>query len=206
MPTNTDETSEELWRIFCAVELQHSLREKLAQHIRRLRRAVPQVRASWSRPDNIHLTVKFLGEIPKSQVPDVSKAVELATENFSAFHVLAERTGVFPTNSAPHVVWIGATDVAGKLARLHNRVEHECAAMEFPKDKRRFHPHLTLARLRKPEGTGALAAAHLDLGFEPVRLNVNKLSVIRSELRTEGSKYTVISTHPLGKQREDLSV
>lgn len=197
---------QEQWRVFCAVELPNSLREKLAQHIRRLRREVPQVRASWSRPDNIHLTVKFLGEIHKSQVPNVSNAVELAAQNFPAFHLVAERTGVFPTHGPPHVVWIGATDFTGNLARLHNRVEDECAAADFPKDKRQFHPHLTLARLRKPEGTGALAAAHIELGFEAVRLNVTKLSVIRSELRSEGSKYTVISTHPLGKQQEDFSI
>jgi 2'-5' RNA ligase len=199
-------TEQEQWRVFCAIELPTSLREKLAQHIRRLRRAVPQVRASWSRPDNIHLTVKFLGEIHKSQVPKVSKAVELAAQNFSAFDIVAERTGVFPTTGPPHVVWIGATDLAGKLARLHNRVEDECAAADFPKDKRRFHPHLTLARLRKPEGTGVLAAAHIELGFEPVRLNVTKLSVIRSELKSEGSKYTVISTHALGKAQEHFGV
>jgi 2'-5' RNA ligase len=198
--------AEELWRIFCAVELPNSLREKLAQHIRRLRRAVPQVRASWSRPDNIHLTIKFLGEIHKSRVPNLSKAVELVAESFSAFPVIAERTGVFPTQGPPHVVWIGSTDVAGKLARLHNRVEDECAAAGFPKDKRRFHPHLTLARLRKPEGTGALAAAHIELGFEPVEFNLTKLSVIRSELRSEGSEYTMISTHPLGKQQEDFGL
>jgi RNA 2',3'-cyclic 3'-phosphodiesterase len=197
---------EDTWRIFCAIELPNSLREKLAQHIRRLRETVPQVRASWSRPDNIHLTVKFLGEIHKSQVSNVSKAVELATESLSAFHVVAERTGVFPTHGPPHVVWIGATDLDGQLARLHNRVEDECAAKDFPKETRRFHPHLTLARLRKPEGTGALAAAHIGLGFESVKLNVTKLSVIRSELRSEGSRYTVISTHPLGKQQEDFSV
>lgn len=206
MTTNlTDEPSGEPWRVFCAVELPNSLRESLGGHIARLRKAVSPDQASWSRAENIHLTLKFIGEIPQNRVRKLSEAAALATENFSPFKIVAERTGVFPAHGVPRVGWIGITDLSGKLARLHSRLEHECAKVGFPKEQRPFHPHLTLARFRKTQGAGGLALAHMELGFEPVEINVPKLLVIRSELGAEGSKYTVISTHPLERQQHNIS-
>ena len=87
-------------------------------------------------------------------------------------------------------------DRQGNLVRLHARLEEECSKAGFPKENRPFHPHLTLARLRKPEHARSLALAHKEMEFEPAEMNVSELLVIRSELGGNGSKYTVVSRHP----------
>ncbi|MGH9870934.1 MAG: RNA 2',3'-cyclic phosphodiesterase [Pyrinomonadaceae bacterium] len=187
----------ETWRVFCAIELPESARRHLLRHIARLKETVPRAKASWARDANLHLTLKFLGEIAKSFVADVSKAAALAVAGQRPFAIRLENTGAFPSHSQPRVLWIGVNDVSRKLAELHARLEQESAQAGFAKETRRFHPHLTIARLRQPENGRALATAHNQVEFEPVEIAVAELLVIRSELSSEGSKYTVVSRHAL---------
>jgi 2'-5' RNA ligase len=93
------------------------------------------------------------------------------------------------------VLWIGIEDSAGHLAKLHQALEDECAQAGFAREPRPFHPHLTIARLRKPTGSRQLAISHQDIGFETETVGVSALAVVRSELRSEGSRHTVISRH-----------
>lgn len=192
------EDPSETWRVFCAVELEGAVRKKVLQHITRLREAVPDAKASWARDENLHLTLKFLGEIPQTKVPSISDAARRATEMFAPFTIRIEQSGVFPTHGPPRVLWLGITDPEKKLSDLHARLEDEVAQAGFPKETRPFHPHLTIARLRQPQHARILAAAHKEMEFEPAEIGVSELLVIRSELRSEGSKYTVVSRHRLG--------
>jgi len=185
------------WRVFCAIELPQADRELVLQHITRVREAVPDAKASWSRDSNLHLTLKFLGEIPRSSVADISTAASQAVAGLTPFSIRLEQTGVFPKASQARVLWIGVNDFSGRLAELHARIEEEAAKVGFEKDTRSFHPHLTLARLRQPQAARTLATVHLQLEFEPVEIAVVELLVIRSELSSAGAKYTVISRHLL---------
>ncbi len=185
----------ETWRVFCAIDLPHDVREKVLAHSISLRKAVPEAQASWSKPDNIHLTVKFLGDIPQSRVGSLSTAAASASKGVESFPISVQGSGVFPTRGAPRVLWVGIEDLKEKLGELYRRLEDECAKVGFNTEGRPFHPHLTLARLRKPEHARALAAAHLEQKFEPVEVAVSELLVIRSELSSAGSKYTTISRH-----------
>ena len=188
---------DETWRVFCAVALPRDLHERLITHINCIRAAVPDARASWSRADNIHLTLKFLGDISLLQVEKLAEAASRSVEDFAPFKIVFEHTGVFPPHGSPRVLWIGVNDLEGKLGELHARLEDAAARSGFQKEPRPFHPHLTLARLRKPQHARTLAAAHKAMEFEPAEITVSELLVIRSELSSEGSRYTVISRHPL---------
>jgi 2'-5' RNA ligase len=159
---------------------------------------VPDVRASWSRDASLHLTLKFLGEIPEASVPDFSNAASRAAAGLIPFSIRLEQSGVFPTHGPPRVLWIGVNDYSGKLGDLHARLEEEAANAGFEKDVRQLHPHLTLARPRQPRHAQTLALAHKQLEFAPAEILVSELLVIRSELSSEGSKYKVISRHSLG--------
>jgi 2'-5' RNA ligase len=185
------------WRLFCALELPEAVRELALTHIARLRAAVPDARASWSRDASLHLTLKFLAAIPETSVPDLSAAASRAVAGLRSFSIRLEQSGVFPQHGPPRVLWLGVNDVAGRLVELHARLEDEAAKEGFEKDERPFHPHLTIARLRQPRSARTLADEHKQMEFEPVEIAVSELLVIRSELRSEGSKYTVISRHPL---------
>jgi RNA 2',3'-cyclic 3'-phosphodiesterase len=187
----------ESWRVFCAIDLPEAVREKGAAHVERLRVSSPQAQVSWNRKQNIHLTMKFLGELPVSRVDNLSAAAARAVGRLSPFEIYIEGPGVFPKHGPPRVLWIGVRDNSGKLATLSSRFEEECAKEGFVREKRPFHPHLTLARLRQRDGAQALAAKHQGMHFEPLEIVVHELLVIRSELSPEGSKYTVISRHQL---------
>jgi len=185
----------ESWRVFCAIDLAVDVRTRLMGQIKRLRESVPHALASWSREENIHLTLKFLGEIQTSRVSNLSNAAARAVADFSPFQITLEETGLFPKYGTPRVLWIGVKDESGKLAEFHTRLEEACAREDFAKEDRPFHPHLTIARLRKPQDARTLAAAHREMRFEPAAVAVAELLVIRSESSGAGSKYTVISTH-----------
>ncbi|HEY6232760.1 MAG TPA: RNA 2',3'-cyclic phosphodiesterase [Pyrinomonadaceae bacterium] len=185
------------WRIFCAIELPGTIRALVLRHISSLQQALPAARASWARESTLHLTLKFLGEIPVTSVPNFSKVVERAVAGVTPFGIQLNETGAFPKHGRPEVLWIGIDDSSRKLSALQTRLEEESQAAGFPKEERPFHPHLTIARLRDSRDAQALATAHKRMGFEPVEICVSELLVIRSELSSAGSKYTVVSQHVL---------
>ena len=197
LETHARTSRQESWRVFCAIDLSGKVRASLMRQINRLREAVPHAQASWSREENIHLTLKFLGEIQTSRLINLSNAAARAVADFPPFQITLEETGVFPKHGTPRVLWIGVKDESGKLAEFHTRLEEACAREGFAKEERPFHPHLTIARLRKPQGARSLAVAHKEMRFEPAYVAVAELLVIRSELSGAGSRYTVISSHRL---------
>ena len=187
----------ETWRVFCAIELPSLVRDSISEHITRLREAMPDSPASLSRAENVHLTLKFVGEISYGRANDLSQAAEQAVAGFSPFEIGIGNTGSFPKHGAPRVLWVGIDDYSGKLAALQAKLDAECLRLGFEKEARAFNPHLTIARLRKPQGARALALSHKEMGFASTDVSVLELAVIRSELSSKGSKYTVISRHAL---------
>ena len=190
-------TAPESWRIFCAVELPSNVRLRLQEHVQKLRAETPDVAASWTRVENIHLTLKFFGDVNVDRISKISTATTHAAKEFSAFEVSVGGTGVFPKASRAQVLWIGVNDPSGRLSVLHKGLEKEFAAVGFQKEDRAFRPHLTIARIRRPEGARQLADAHLKTEFESQEIKLNELIVFRSELSSQGSRYTIISRHKL---------
>ena len=191
------DSNPESWRTFCAIELPEEICARATQRINDLKLSFPNSNASWNRDGRYHLTLKFIGEIPQSRVKRLSLAASRAVAELSPFAIVVEQSGVFPAHGPPRILWIGVNDISGSLTELHARLEDECSREGFPKEDRPYHPHLTLARLRKPQGARSLASAHRELWFGPTEVRVSELLVIRSELSTVGSKYSVISRHQL---------
>jgi 2'-5' RNA ligase len=183
--------------MFCAVELPEKVRARLQQHIATLREQLPDAAASWSRVENIHLTLKFFGNVAVDRITAISAAAERAVSGIGPFTINVGNTGVFPRPSRPQVLWIGVSDPSGKLSVLQHQIETECAKLGFPKEDRAYRPHLTIARLRKPESARRLADAHIKITFEPITVKLNEVILFRSELSSKGSRYTPISHHHL---------
>jgi len=188
------------WRVFCAVELPDDVRLQLQAHILQLRKEIPDAAASWSRVENIHLTLKFFGNVAVDRVSTISAAASRAANEFAPFQIGIGRTGVFPKPSRAQVLWIGVSDPAGNLLSLQQNLEDQCSMEGFAKEDRAFRPHLTIARIRKPEGAKRLAGAHLRMKFANAEIKVSELIVFRSELSSKGSKYTAISRQQLSDQ------
>jgi RNA 2',3'-cyclic 3'-phosphodiesterase len=195
---NTDNTDRaRQWRMFCAFELPEAVRKGISEHSRKVRDAVPDATASWSRPENIHLTVKFFGNVDQAKVPAISAAAARVVKDFSPVQIEVGKTGVFPRPSRPQVLWIGTEDSSGGLAKLQKQLEDEFAREGFAKEDRAFRPHLTIARIRKPHDAARLAQTHVEMNFNTVELTLAELVLFRSVLSSKGSKYTPISRHRL---------
>lgn len=184
-------------RVFCAIELPAEVRARAAQAIARLREAVPGVRASWERVEKLHLTLKFLGEIERERVETLSGAASRAAQDSTSFILALSGASAFPARGNPRVLWLGIEDSTGALAHLQSRLEAECAAVGFKREERAFHPHLTLARIRAPQGARELAKTHQETGFERIEFGVADLVLMQSHLGPGGSRYTEISRHSL---------
>ncbi|HLA09758.1 MAG TPA: RNA 2',3'-cyclic phosphodiesterase [Pyrinomonadaceae bacterium] len=189
--------SEDAWRLFCAIETSEELRQQVSKHIRRLREKHNHIRASWVTESNLHLTIKFIGNVPLQNVDILTSAAARAVNELRKFNIASAGTGVFPRSNSPRVLWIGINDPSGELAQLYARLEKECVTAGFQPEDRSFKPHLTLARVREPNQARALALDHLQSTFKPIELPVSELLVVRSQMSNKGSTYTVISRHPL---------
>ena len=208
-------------RTFIATEIPAPIRRRIKEHIDQLRTAFPDVRASWTREDNLHLTLKFLGDVPVSRIPALSDAVAEAAHTIEPIDLIVSGCGTFPPHGRPKVLWVGLREgTAGilpasssldagsadvpyassehALTALHAAVEDACAAAGFERELRPYHPHLTIARLRDSKGSRALAEQHKELGFPPQTFTVSELVVFRSELSSQGSKHSALSRHELG--------
>lgn len=193
-----DQETNEVWRLFIAVELPAEIRRTIKQHITRLREECPDVRASWTREENLHLTLKFFGDVAVSRVDTLSQALMSAVTRTTEFDLVIEGCGVFPPHGKPNVLWIGISpETAPACVRLYQAIEDECAKVGFKRDERTFHPHLTIARMRHPGGARDLANLHQATQFEPVGSKVTSACLIRSELSSSGSRYTIVARHEL---------
>ena len=184
-------------RNFCAIELTEQVRTQLASHAKQLREAVPEASASWSRPENVHLTLKFFGNVRQDRLAQISEAASRVAAEYSPFQLRIGGTGVFPKPSRPQVLWIGVDDRSGRLSELQQRLEEVFGREGFSKDDRAYKPHLTIARIRRPDGARKLAETHLQTGFSFIEIRVNEFVFFRSELSPKGSRYTSISKHEL---------
>src|SRR5258708_18245243 len=102
-PTNT-------WRVFIAIEIPASLGTRIINHIDCLRNSVPDARASWSREDNLHLTLKFLGDIPVASIEQLSAAASIAASKGEALEIVVDGCGAFPHRGQTRLLWIGIDD------------------------------------------------------------------------------------------------
>jgi 2'-5' RNA ligase len=185
-------------RVFFAVELPDEVRSPVAERMRRLRSEFPEVRASWERPEKLHVTLKFLGDVEHARVEVLSRAAARAGSNIEPFDLTINEPGSFPPHGQPRVLWLGLVDATGRLAFMQSALETECVAVGFPRESRAFKPHLTLARIRSPQGARELAEAHRETHFEPQSFKVSELVLMLSELGPGGSRYTPLSRQSLG--------
>lgn len=191
------DSSGERWRVFCAVGMPEPICTASSNYIKSLRTKFPDAPASWNRNGVFHLTLKFLGSINQPQLSALSQAAARAVVNLFPFKIVVKKTGTFPKHGPPRVLWLGIDDVSGGLAKLQASLEYQCEREGFAKEERPFHPHITLARIRRPQGMRGLAVAHRGREFGPIEAVISELFVFRSELKKEGSEYSVISRHPL---------
>ena len=191
-------------RTFVAVELDPRIRQAVIEVQsavkERLIRTLRGVRIQWLRPEAIHLTLKFLGDIDEATLPDLERALAAVMRGMPRFSVQVGGVGAFPDERAPRVLWVGLTDPEQALARLARTVETALEPLGFLREGRPFSPHLTMARIKdRPREVGvALGRLNLQEQITPLGpLSVNGLSFMKSELKPTGAEYTRLFEIPL---------
>jgi 2'-5' RNA ligase len=135
-------------RTFIAVELSGTVIARAQEAIKLLKGSGAEV--GWVDRGQMHLTLKFLGNVPETETPDVCRVVAEAAAGVEPFEMVFRGLGAFPRISEPRTIWIGIDQGQSELAELHQAIEESLKKeMGFGKENRRFHPHLTLGRLRK---------------------------------------------------------
>jgi RNA 2',3'-cyclic 3'-phosphodiesterase len=182
-------------RTFIAIDLPEELRQRLAQEQARLRAAASDAR--WTRPEGIHLTLKFLGEISDGQVEKVKKGLE-AIGRFEPFRVQAKGFGFFPDARRPRVFWAGL-DAPAALGQLAARVKIAVEPLGFARENRAFSPHLTLARFQAPRPQPTLQALVAGQGNAILGdFEVLEFFLWESRLSSHGASYRKVARFPAG--------
>ena len=193
-------TSAQTVRVFVSVGLSTEARETLADAVERIRVEIPDG-IQWARPDGMHLTLKFLGNIPSAKVSPLLECVgELADVN-RGFGLKLTGLGMFPNRRKPRVLWAGVGGDLAALSSLQQASEDAINALGYPPEQRPFRPHITLGRPRRSASDGQLARIGAVVSGlappPPVSWQVDCVDVMRSELHPSGARYTVLGSGPL---------
>jgi len=192
-------------RAFIAIDIPNDIRAAIAEAQARLKRAHVGVKISWTKIDNVHLTLQFLGYVEEEVVARIGAALDQVAAAHQAFGLEVGGAGAFPDERRPRVLWVGCEDAGGKLKVLAKSVQAAMQPLGFEPEHREFSAHLTLGRIKPapmksgiPKPDAALTKA-LDsiknLAFGTMR--VDAVHLFQSQLHPEGSIYSKLSSHRL---------
>ena len=180
-------------RCFVAVEIPEDVQALLSPVQASLRSAVRAAgggRASWTRLGNFHLTLQFLGDVRSDAIDEIGEALQAVAATQRPFSMAIGGIGAFPNLNRPRVLWVGIKQGAAAVTRLAEAVNAQLARIGYPAEGR-FHPHLTLARLRNRINLGP--QVHLFSKYDTIdtaTVNVNEIVLMRSQLHPKGAVYT----------------
>ena len=186
-------------RSFVAIEIDAAIKAKLADAQQALAEAGGVVR--WSKPENLHITLKFLGDIDVANVGAACKIVENVAAAHEAFEIEVAGLGAFPNTRRPRVVFAHVDDPSGTLAKLAKAFEREMTAVGVKREKRPFRSHLTIGRVKSPRAASGLAAAIADYADESFgSQTVSEIVLVRSDLRPDGAVYSRLGVGELKRE------
>jgi len=185
-----------------AVEMDASICTVLTTLIRELAASTADVR--WVNPKNIHLTLKFLGNIRDEDIPRAAQIVDDSFRGISPFEIEVKGLGAFPSVSSPRIIWAGCQETGVNLEEIHKTLDKRFASLGVKREKRKFHSHITLGRARSKRNIEPLTRdiadwADLQIGTQIV----DKVLLMESRLRPTGAVYSVVHTSPLEEKREE---
>jgi 2'-5' RNA ligase len=186
-------------RCFIAIDIDEKIRRALGDLQRQLRDGVDVKKGdiNWVNPDNIHLTLKFLGEIKDEKAAEVCNIVKAVAGRHKSFELDIESVGHFGGRS-PKVLWVGTGKGGENLLELQEDIEKSLALAGWPEETRDFAGHLTLCRIRNPKAGMKLAQVSEDYkDFKVGTLSADEVCVYQSELKPTGPVYTVLGNYKL---------
>jgi len=181
--------ADESIRAFLAVELDDGVRTAIAELVQRLRRDPPGV--SWTRPENIHLTLRFLGNVSATFIEDYAARLRPAALRLSPFTAQIGDVGAFPNARRPSVIWVGMSFADDALRQFQQEAERLARDLGLVPETRRFVPHITIGRLRRRRPASNIASVlSREAAFSAGAMTVDGVSLFSSQHTPQGTRYT----------------
>lgn len=184
-----------------AIDLPDQVRERLGEIIARLSGRIAPGIVRWVRPDGIHLTLKFLGEVSTGSLTQLTDVLERVSSSHAPLDVYIGGLGCFPNMRRPRVIWVGVEEASGQLAALQQALDGQFERIGYRREGRPFSPHLTLGRVREGAAVDAVQEAGRIVALEPAtdlsQVHVTAVCLFRSDLRPSGAIYTRLAEVPL---------
>jgi len=183
-----------LMRTFIAIELPQQIKTDLAKLQEQLKQSNADVK--WVKPANIHLTLKFLGEIDEQQLNKIKQVIEENAAEKNTFKIRISSLGAFPHISSPRVIWVGLDSGDKETKEIAAALEEKIEKIGIPKEGRVFSSHITIGRVRSPKNKESLVKLLNKLAgnltAENLEFSVNKITLFKSNLSPKGPTYEVL--------------
>lgn len=185
-------------RLFVAIDIPKTLREQIEEFIFKNYILLGNNKLSWVKKDNLHITLKFLGETKEELVPKINERLSLSTKNCKKFSIGIKGIGVFPKLSLPKILWLGIQNGSDEIVSLVKNIEEKILELGFEKENRGFVSHLTIARVRMIKNLDKIKFfvekfKDIDFGF----CEIKEVVLYQSILKPDGPEYKVIEKHSL---------
>ena len=183
-------------RCFIAIEIPETIQNQLARIQGTLRKQIPK--ASWVKPGNIHLTLKFLGDVDPEDLESIGEAITGVAIHHRSFSLHIGGLGAFPNFARPRVMWIGAKVGGERVSALAQDINVALSYCGFSPDTKNFNPHLTIARLKERIDLRLYTNQYRQYDhINGAEMSVNTISLIQSQLHPQGAVYSTLQSHSL---------
>lgn len=183
-------------RCFIAIPLPSKTQQELSKIQSQLKETEADVK--WVEPDNIHLTLKFLGEIDRTKIKTISQQLKELISKYTRFETCMGKLGTFPTLSNPRVIWLDINKNEDTINDLKKKIEEILQPFGLEKETRPFRPHLTLGRVKSKKNIQRLTEAIKSFSFPQSKpFAIGKIVLFQSILKPQGAEYTVLDEFQL---------
>jgi 2'-5' RNA ligase len=188
-------TDKKLIRTFLAIDLPEEIKVQIENIQSRLKASIKGIR--WTRPEGIHLTLKFFGNISENKIADISSVVEKNTVDIRPISLKVSTLGAFPNLKRPRVLWLGIGGSVEKLSDLQKEIEKDLESIGFQTENRAFRAHLTLGRIKSPKNVEGLSEIIKNEGiYDAGSFCAGGLTLLKSDLTPQGAIYTKLAYFP----------
>lgn len=187
-------------RIFVAIDFPEKIKEEIKKLLEKLKEIDSNIK--WVKPENIHITIKFLGEVAgEEKIENINNRLKEICSSYHNFNISISDIGSFPDWKSPRILWLDVDEGKEELIKLARVVDKEFGDPLFgvEKEKRSFNAHITIARIKKTENLEKLKSAIDNLIFKSDKIKVQEIILMKSTLTSNGPIYEPISYFPLLK-------
>lgn len=185
-------------RCFIAIEIPDPVKREIAEMTDILKKYDADIK--WVTVENLHVTLKFLGNTPEKSVPEIRASLSNAVSSFQPFYIKINGTGVFPSKKFPRVIWVGVEN-GEALPKLAADIDRSISLLGYKEEEREFKPHLTLGRVRSRKGTTSIVNELDNFKAKEFGLfTADRIKLMRSELKPKGPEYSCICEVPFGEK------